>query len=50
LLIRTRTTNEDMQSLLSALANDLRAIRAGTFVGAEPDRLLTYFRVSGDWP
>lgn len=36
-------TKEEMQSLLSALANDLRAIRAGTFVGTEPDRLLTYF-------
>lgn len=36
-------TKEEMQALLSALANDLRAIRAGSFAGTDPDRLLVYF-------
>jgi hypothetical protein len=34
---------ESMQALLNALAGDLRAIRAGTFLGTQPDRLLVYF-------
>ncbi|CAE6850645.1 hypothetical protein R69746_07337 [Paraburkholderia aspalathi] len=36
-------TKEEMRALMTALANDLRAIRAETFVGTEPDRLLIYF-------
>lgn len=34
---------EEMQALMIALASDLRAIRAGTFIGTGPDRLLVYF-------
>ena len=36
-------TKEEMQALLGALANDLRAIRSGSFAGTEADRLLVYF-------
>lgn len=34
---------EEMQALTGALAEDLRAIRAGTFIGTQPDRLLVYY-------
>jgi len=39
----TPYTKEEMQALMTALADDLRAIRAGTFIGTQPDRLLVYY-------
>ncbi|BEU21244.1 integrase [Paraburkholderia sp. 22B1P] len=36
-------TKEEMQALMTALADDLRAIRAGAFAGTQPDRLLVYY-------
>ncbi|WP_250478712.1 MULTISPECIES: hypothetical protein [unclassified Caballeronia] len=39
----TPYTKEEMQALMTALADDLRAIRAETFVGTQPDRLLVYY-------
>ena len=39
----TPYTKEEMQALMTALADDLRAIRAETFIGTQPDRLLVYY-------
>ncbi|MDP9651356.1 hypothetical protein [Paraburkholderia caledonica] len=39
----TPYTKEEMQALTGALAEDLRAIRAGRFIGTQPDRLLVYY-------
>ena len=36
-------TKEEMQTLMTALAKDLRAIRSGTFSGGNSDRLFIYF-------